>query len=267
MKRLLPLAMTLAICLVLMVTAAGSSSRTAISIVLNGEKLDLSTVAYIENDRTMVPLRDVAEALGLTVTWRQANRTAYLSDGSWEPGLEGFTVVLDPGHGGDYDGANYEGVRECELNLAIAEKTRDLLEAEGATVVMTRTDDTDVSLYARTDLAKSVGAHLFVSIHCNASTTHPDATGIYTAYHPGRAENLLLADTLRLSMMDATEAGDMGSWERAELAVLRTATMPAALVECGYMSTPSELKLLVKPSYQEKLAQGIAAGISAFLTR
>ena len=267
MKRLLPLALTLAISLLLIITAAGSGSRSAITIVLNGKTLDLSTAAYIENGRTMVPLRDVAEALGLTVTWRQASRTAYLSDGSWEPDLSEFKVAIDPGPGGSATGAQYSGIRESDLNLAIAKKTQKILESEGIEVLMTRTRDSDVSLYTRTKMAANAKADLFVSIHCNSSATNFTATGIYTAYDSKGSSNRLLADTLREAMMAATGAPNMGTWERPDLAVLRTATMPAALVECGYMSTPAELALLIEPSYQEKLAQGIADGIIEYLTR
>ena len=130
---------------------------------------------------------------------------------------------------------------------------------------MTRTGDSDLSLYARTDLARQRSADLFVSIHCNVSTTHPDAMGVYTAYHPQSAESRALADTLQSAVMSAAGAPDMGVEERPDLAVLRTAAMPAALVECGFMSTPAELHLLRSEDYQQRVAQGIADGILTYL--
>ena len=65
--------------------------------------------------------------------------------------------------------------------------------------------------------------------------------------------------------MAAADAPDMGVEERPDLAVLRTAAMPAALVECGFMSTPAELALLRSEAYQQRIAQGIADGILSHL--
>ena len=174
-------------------------------------------------------------------------------------------VVLDPGHGGSNTGASYGGVNEKDLNLAIAKKVVPLLEAAGVKVTMTRTTDKTVGLYQRTDLANGLGADLFVSIHCNASTSNLKATGIYTAAYSASVPGWRLAQTLRKSMMAATGAGDMGTEARPDLAVLRTSKMPAALAECGFMSTPAELALLRDSAYQAKLARGIADGILSYL--
>ena len=264
MKRLFPLALILGLSLLLTITAAGSAARLTVKVVLNGEVLPLDT-AYLEEGRTMVSLRSIAEALGLTVTWNQLSRTAHLSDGTWQPVFQDVTVALDPGHGGGATGAQYSGVRESDLNLSIAEETAMALEAYGIQVVMTRTGDTDVSLYDRTAFASQAGADLLISIHCNASDTNPAAAGIYTAYHPDQPGGRSLADTLQSAMSAATGAPSAGAWPRPNLAVLRTASMPAALVECGYMSTPAELEQLLQRDYQALLAQGIAQGVLRYL--
>ncbi len=264
MKRLLPIALALSLLFMLMLQVSGSSNRTAVTVVLNGQTVAFDTPAYIENGRTMVPLRAIAEALGLTVSWNNSSKTAYLSDGSAVPDLTGYLIAIDPGHGGSATGAVYSGVRESHLNLEIAKRTAAALESRGAKVLLTRTSDKDVPLTERTRLAKEKGADLFISIHCNSSVTNPKATGIYTAYYPGSSDSLRLADTLRSAMMAAAGAGDMGTHGRADLAVLRTASMGAALVECGFMSTPEELSLLREESHQEKLAQGIADGVTAY---
>lgn len=261
MRRLIPLFLLTALLLTLTAQVAGS--RAGVSVVLNGR--DTAIPAYTEDGRTMVPLRDIAEALGFTVVWDEDTRTAYLSDGAEAAALSAYTVVLDPGHGGSATGAEYQGVRESALNLSIAQKAAALLRREGVAVVMTRTGDSDLSLYARTDLARRRSADLFVSIHCNVSTTNPDALGVYTAYHPDSAQGRALADTLRGAVMAAADAPDMGVEERPDLAVLRTAAMPAALVECGFMSTPAELALLCSEDYQQRIAQGIADGVLTYL--
>jgi len=256
----------LAICLLflLSLTAAGYGGGR-VTVSLDGTPLNMEGAYISEDGVTMVPLRALAEALGCTVSWDASTRTVALSaPRAQEPGKPPV-VVLDPGHGGESTGAVYGGVYEKDLNLAIASLTASLLESEGITVCMTRSGDQEMGLYDRTELANGLGADLFVSIHCNASLTNPSATGIYTAAYSQGSPGWRLAQILRQTVMAATGAGDMGTEERPNLAVLRTAGMPAALVECGYMSTPEELSLLAWPDYQLQLAQGIADGILAFL--
>lgn len=276
MKRLLTPLLILCALLTLTVLAAGADSRS-VSITLDGAPLDMPEAYITQEGVTMVPLRVLAEALGFHVSWDSASRTASISREAPEavpeeppeepkPPLSAL-VVLDPGHGGVYNGAEYSGVKEKDLNLAIAARTAELLEEEGVTVRMTRTSDQDVDLYARSGLANTLGADLFVSVHCNANVEHDDALGIYTCAYSEGTEGWQLAQTLHETMLEATGAADFGMEERPNLSVLRTAQVPAALVECGFMSTPSELALLVQPEYQAKLARGIADGILACLAQ
>lgn len=264
-KHLSTFFLTALLAVLLSLSASGAGSRD-VAILVDGVPLNSGGAAYItEGGFTMVPLRAVSEALGFHVAWDGNTRTVSITSGPAEPALSGV-VALDPGHGGSNTGAAYGGVREKDLNLSIAQRTASLLEAAGLTVVLTRTDDRDVGLYDRTDFAAARNADVFVSIHCNASVTNPDATGVYTAAYRQDSEGWVLSELLRQCMTDAAGAVDMGAEERPDLAVLRTASMPAALVECGYMSTPSELERLLQPEYQTMLARGIADGIIAYLT-
>jgi len=272
MKRLLTPLLILCALLTLTVLAAGADSRS-VSITLDGAPLDMPEAYITQEGVTMVPLRVLAEALGFHVSWDSASRTASISREAPEavpeepkPPLSAL-VVLDPGHGGSASGAVYGGVAEKDLNLAIASQAARLLEEAGLTVLMTRRDDQDVSLYRRSGLANTYGADLFVSVHCNASLTNPEARGIYTAAADRQGEGWVLAEVLRQTMMAAAGAEDMGTEPRPNLAVLRTAQVPAALVECGYMSTPAELELLCQPDYQLQLAQGIAEGVLTYLAQ
>lgn len=272
MKRLLTPLLILCALLTLTVLAAGADSRS-VSIILEGAPLDMPEAYITQEGITMVPLRALAEALGFHVSWDSASRTASISREAPEavpeepkPPLSAL-VVLDPGHGGSASGAVYGGVAEKDLNLAIASQAARLLEEAGLTVLMTRRDDQDVSLYRRSGLANTYGADLFVSVHCNASLTNPEARGIYTAAADRQGEGWVLAEVLRQTMMAAAGAEDMGTEPRPNLAVLRTAQAPAALVECGYMSTPAELELLCQPDYQLQLAQGIAEGVLTYLAQ
>ena len=267
MKRIYALLMALSLILLLSLSASGAN-QSGVRILVDGEALH-APASYISQDgTTMVPLRAVAEALGCEVAWDPATRTVSIvpPSASEEPRYSAL-VVLDPGHGGEANGAEYGGVKEKDLNLAIASQAAALLEEAGVTVLMTRTDDSYVDLYDRTALANGQKADLFVSVHCNASVEHDDALGIYTCAYSQGTESWQLAQILRETMLDATGAADFGMEERPNLAVLRTAQVPAALVECGFMSTPSELALLTQPEYQDKLARGIADGILACLAQ
>lgn len=265
MKRLFPLAIVLAITMLMILTVSGSANRRTVTVVLNGETVTFDTPAYIENNRTMVPLRAIAEALGLEVSWDQGSATAWLSDGSWTPSLRGRTIVVDPGHGGSATGASYSGVEESALNLSISQYLAEELRRLGANVVMTRTDDRDISLSQRAAIANRAKADLFLSVHCNSSPTNASASGIYTAYHGDSAKSRQAAILLKDSMISAVGQPDMGAHARSDLAVLLLTNMPAVLLECGFMSTPSELKLLQKAEHQQKLAQGAAYGAALFL--
>jgi len=114
-----------------------------------------------------------------------------------------LVVVLDPGHGGRFphDGAHgRRGLIEKNVSLAVAQKTKEFLEAAGATVVLTRENDDDVSLAERARIANEAGADLFLSIHCNSMETREDrivTRGVETYFlspDPTDAEAKMLAE-------------------------------------------------------------------------
>ena len=184
-------------------------------------------------------------------------------------------IFIDQGHNpsGPNAGAEGNGLREQDVNYLVGERLAQLLNRDPRfTARVSRTTPVErlgtsnaTSLQARVNMANAWPADYFLSIHCNASTSNLKATGIYTAAYSASVPGWRLAQTLRQSMMAATGAGDMGTEARPDLAVLRTSKMPAALVECGFMSTPAELALLRDSAYQTKLARGIADGILSYL--
>lgn len=270
MKRFYTLFLALGLLAALAVPASGAV-RNGVNITVDGVPID-SDMAYInDSGTTMIPLRPVMEAFGWDVDWDADTRTVVITSAPAPAQPEDPVpektplVVLDPGHGGEYNGAEYGGFKEKDLNLSIALQAAQLLEAEGITVEMTRRTDEDIDLYARTDFAKELKADVFVSVHCNASVENEKALGVYTCAYSEDGPGWPLAKQLHDAMIAATGAADFEMEERPNLAVLRTAEMPAALVECGFMSTESELAMLVQPEYQTKLAQGIANGILAYL--
>lgn len=176
------------------------------------------------------------------------------------------TVVLDAGHGGSDCGANYGGIYEKNINLAVTQKVYSLLQDTGINLLMTRTSDATVNLYDRPALANNAGADLFMSIHSNASATSTTVQGIYTCYYGDSSTGgKQLAQSVQSAVIAAAGATDRGLQARPNLVVLKDSKMPAALIEMGFMSTPEELARLTDDGYQQELALGIAGGIIAYL--
>lgn len=220
-------------------------------------------------ERTMVPLRFVAEQLGGRAEWLQETCTAAIYTGQAGSGTGNGvhtqkTVVLDAGHGGSQTGAVYEGICEKDLNLAVTKKVETLLRSDGYQVIMTRTGDIDVDLYTRAAIANTADADVFVSLHSNAAVNAPSFTGIYTYYYPTSRRGAQLAQSIQAPLCAITGAIDRGT-ESADFVVLRETNMCAVLVEMGFMSNSGELQKLTTPAYQDKLAAGIAQGIAAYL--
>lgn len=211
-------------------------------------------------ERTLVPLRFLAQVLGLMVTWKGDTFTAHLTS---PDGPLPYTVALDAGHGGWSSGAVYGGVREKDLNLPITLRVGELLAGRVQQVVMVRSGDEYIDLYDRCDIANAAGADVFLSIHCNANE-NPDIQGVFTYSYPGSEGGLDLAGPVPREVARASGGRDRGLLTN-DYVVLRETAMPAALLECGFLSNPAERSLLADPAYQEKLARGAATGILAYL--
>lgn len=192
---------------------------------------------------------------------------------------EPITVFLDPGHGGSDPGAVAGGVKEANLNLAVAKKVQALLVSRGYRVYMSRTTDTYVDLYDRPRMANELKADIFVSIHTNSTgTSSTSAIGIESYYYeydpnypskintamhndPDRiAKSMTLTNFIQGNMIEYTGAYDRGT-DGDTFAVIRESAMPATLLEMGFINNTTERQKLVTDSYQSKIARGIADGI------
>jgi N-acetylmuramoyl-L-alanine amidase len=201
-------------------------------------------------------------------------------------------VCVDPGHGTPpaigrqaepigpgssvlkiKDGGGAPG--EAAVALAIAKKTRTLLIRRGYRVAMTRTGPVfrygNGGNIARAQFCNHRHAALMLRIHADgsANTSLHGFSTLYPAWHKGwtddiytrslRAARLVQAATVR-----ATGAADLGLIKRTDLTGFNWANVPAILVECGFMSNPSERRLLQSSAYEWKVARGLTAGASAF---
>lgn len=218
-------------------------------------------------------------------------------------GLTVNTIMIDPGHGGKDPGASgARGIKEKDINLRFAKILGKKLEHKGFKVLYTRTTDTFIPLEDRTAMANMAKADLFVSIHCNAFST-PKMTGLETYYldlatskdavRVAARENassakrvsdlqVILTDLMLHSKIDESKDLATNVQKRivrnvkkkykirdhgvrsAPFYVLVGATMPAILVEMGYITNPAEAKRLTQKSYLERLSDGLVDGISAY---
>jgi N-acetylmuramoyl-L-alanine amidase len=189
--------------------------------------------------------------------------------------LEGKKIMLDPGHGylastGYFDAGaiGVSGTKESTVNLSIALKTKALLEAEGARVVMTRSDDTsrdNPDLTKRAQMANSSGADLFLAIHQNATDAGPSIGG--TEVHYWFDQSRIFAALVQKHLLTALGRSDRGTQKTSLYLVSHIDTMPAVLVECAFISNPEEERLLREDSFQQKAAQGIADAITEYFSR
>lgn len=184
-------------------------------------------------------------------------------DENWDPNA--FTVVLDAGHGGSASGAVYEEVQEKNITLPITLRAAELLREKGYNVVLTRDSDVYMDLYDRAGIANGVEGDVFVSIHANASSSNPGFQGTFTYSYPKSMAGEKLAGCIQKAVVDFAGSIDRGLLTN-DYVVLRETVMPAALLETGFMSCHEELVKLVQPEYQEKLAQGVAQGVDAYLS-
>ncbi|WP_372630057.1 N-acetylmuramoyl-L-alanine amidase [Cohnella sp.] len=172
-----------------------------------------------------------------------------------------YTVVLDAGHGGTDPGAiSISKKAEKDFNLAVVLKVKAILEGEERIkLILTREDDTYPTLTDRYTLANSVQADIFVSVHANSHTS-PNTNGTETYYT--REDSKAFAQLMHSLFAPATGLKDNGFRKHSvNLAVTTKTTMPAILLEAGYLSSSIDEPKLWTEELQNRVAQAIATGI------
>lgn len=187
-----------------------------------------------------------------------------------------FAVVIDPGHGGKDPGkVGSSETLEKDINLKIALYLKEILEAQDIHVIMTRTEDKDLSntsvnfkisdMKKRVDLIKESAADLVISIHQN-SYTDPDVYGAQCFYHDNSTEGKQLADIIQKQIIISTKQTKIREIKgNTDYYLLKYSPIPTVIVECGFLSNPQEEQLLLSEEYQRKMAWGIHLGILQYL--
>jgi N-acetylmuramoyl-L-alanine amidase len=190
------------------------------------------------------------------------------------------TVVLDAGHGGFDGGAvSADGTAEKNINLNITLMVANILRQAGYSVILTReadvsTDDVETEQIAvrkksdlrnRLSLMKDYPGALFVSIHLNKFTTTA-ANGSQVFYSPKTEGSRQLSESIQSSIINLLQPYNTRVCKKATSStyILYNATIPAVLVECGFLSNKAELEKLKQPDYQAQMAFCIAKGIIEF---
>ena len=191
------------------------------------------------------------------------------------------TVVIDAGHGGRDEGAKSHGLVEKDLTLDLAFRVQRQLQPFGFKTVLTRSDDSYVTLPERAAIANQIEHSFFVSVHFNQSR-NGGASGVETYYatekvppeaawtwvgyfakpgpEPGSDNGESFAGYVQAALVDRTGSSNRGIKAR-ELYVVRHTRAPAVLVEAGFISNPFEARLLATPEYRDRLAASIVEGV------
>lgn len=177
-------------------------------------------------------------------------------------------IILDPGHGGSDEGAKIHYFMEKRLTLMTTLLVRKYLEEMGYRVIMTRSKDVFIPLHRRASIANKTKAVLFASIHYNSSPSS-EAHGIEVFYHSSsdtkRAkESRALASSVLGELITHTNALSRGV-KSGNFHVIRETSMPAILIEGGFMTNQEERTNLRDKRYLEKISKGIATGIDKYL--
>ena len=222
--------------------------------------------------RMMLLIVMCALAIGLTT-----ERLEAASTGSQALPLDGWTIALDPGHGGNDGGARAHdsGRWEKELTLRIALEAEKALVKRGAKVVLTRRDDVCLAegdtaskarkradLQKRLDIAKAAGADVFVSVHLNDYRSRSES-GPQSFYQRGAEAGRLLACAMQEALVARLQPPRVRTAMAGDYYVLR-GPLPSVLVECGFVSNPQEEKQLLDSSYHAQLGEAIADGLQNY---
>ena len=217
------------------------------------------------------------------------------------PELAGKVIVLDPGHnGGNFQDPSYinqpvwngreeeacdttgtetdSGYTEAQFNFTVALEVQQDLQAEGATVLLTRTSDTGVGpcITQRTAIANNAHAAAAISIHADGGPADGRGFAILEPVADGPNDNVIASsDQLALDLRSAFAAGTGmpestydgvdGLQPRDDLAGVNLTTVPKVFLECGNMRNSTDAALLTDPAWQQKAAAAIAQGLTTFV--
>lgn len=181
-------------------------------------------------------------------------------------------IVIDPGHGGEDLGTQSTGkprYKEKHLNLTTAKMLETYLQQMGYKTIMTRSNDTFLTLEKRAEIANKVKCDLFISVHYNSAPAK-QAYGVEVFFYRDDPNKSRVVSSKKLAQLvlnyviENTQARSRGI-KHGDLSVIRNTNMPAILIEGGFLTNDEEMQKLKDPSYLKRIAWGIAKGIQSYL--
>lgn len=230
------------------------------AVVKNIGAIGFAIVIPIENKTTIDCLENL-NATKLILTVKSPVSVQQQQIQKTDKTISHRIIVIDPGHGGSDPGAMRGNDQEKTMTLDIANLVVENLKAHGATVYMTRHDDTFVSLSDRVVYSNEKAPDLFVSIHINACENE-NVHGIETHYY--KDNSLDLAKYVHKSIMSGIDENNRGVL-KSRFYVIRNTTAPAILLELGFISNAAEREKLKDSNRQKKMAELITEGIINYL--
>ena len=177
--------------------------------------------------------------------------------------LQGWTIVVDAGHGGHDTGARGNKSQEKDYTLDIARRLQKYLVERGANALLSRSNDTYITLQGRVDFAQSRNADLFISIHMNSSPS-ASSNGTETFFYTSTSQ--FLAREIHKEFVTATGRKSRGV-SQARFYVIRKTTMPSVLLECAFVSNPTEENIALSNQWRERVAQGVTRGVLNYVEK
>ncbi len=177
-----------------------------------------------------------------------------------------YKVVIDPGHGGSDPGAvGINGLRETDIVLEVSKIVSELLTKKGVKTILTRKDERTLDLQPRVIKANNSKADAFVSIHANATRGQRiEVNGLETYYYSGSRGYSLAKNIHKQILITSSQSPDRGI-KKSRFYVIRKSSMPAALVEIGFVTGMYDAALLRQKAYRDKMSFAIAKGILNYL--
>ncbi|MEM9484080.1 MAG: N-acetylmuramoyl-L-alanine amidase [Cyanobacteria bacterium P01_F01_bin.116] len=177
-----------------------------------------------------------------------------------------IVVAIDPGHGGRDPGAvGIGGLQEKQVIFPISQQVAAILREQGVDVVLTRNRDIELDLDPRVQIAERADADLFVSIHANAiNLSRPDVNGLETYYYSNAGARF--ARTVHDTVLRTMGMPDRRV-RQARFYVIRRTSMPAILIEVGFVTGAEDIHNLRDPEWRSRMANAIARGILTHIQR
>ncbi len=211
--------------------------------------------------RAVIELQD-EEHWGHEISYRGNSLSIRVKPKPKQLALKNLRIAVDAGHGGSNNGAvGMSGVLEKDLNLSMAKKLEAALVKEGASVIMTRSNDRYTTNTQRLSFLKEHDPDLLISIHCNAAG-NPMVAGASTYYRHQAFRPITQYIYKEMLKLDLEDFGNVGGFN---FTLNSPTEFPSVLVEVAFMSNPSDEEKLLDPAFQDDMIKSIVTGVKKFI--